>query len=288
MASASFIAVCFASLGSTEPVVAESAAPSSEHEVAGNAVAAACAADTAGGVPLVSEAGALTFEGVDGARYFATDLRLLADPARRVSAGSGLMTGAANLSALPVSGPNRWGLVPAWIIRQDSDGTLLLQTEILESGEALFAPDVAAGDCADLLRAAERAARRARSGHWRDADGYTLFSTFEPETFAGYEGRYVIARGRVVSLGKTARTRYLNFGRHWKSDLTVTFKSSEESTFNSVLGRSGHKVDDLEGHSVEVRGVLQERDGPYIALRHPEQLVVLEHKRVVSGGQDGK
>ncbi|WP_306142135.1 hypothetical protein [Roseibium sp. MMSF_3412] len=287
MAAVSFIAVCAAGFGSTAPVAAERAAPSSEHEVAGNTVVAACAGDTDGGVPLVSEAGALTFEGVDGARYFATDLRLLADTARRVSAGSGLMTGAAKLSALPVSGPNRWGLVPAWIVRQDRDGTLLLQTEILESGEALFAPYVAAGDCADLLRATERTARRARSGHWRDADGNTLFSTFEPETFAGYEGRYVIARGRVVSLGKTASTRYLNFGRHWKSDLTVTLKSSEESMFNSVLGQSGHKVDDLEGHSVEVRGVLQERDGPYIALRHPEQLVVLEHKRVVSGGQDG-
>lgn len=197
------------------------------------------------------------------------------------------MTGTAKLLALPVAEPNRWGLVPAWIVRQNSDETLLLQAEILENGAAMFAPETATGDCADLLRAAERTARRARSGHWSRAAGNRLFSTWEPEPFAGHDGHYVIARGRVVSLGKTASTRYLNFGRHWKTDLTVTFRSSEENMFNAALGRSGHKVDDLAGHSVEVRGVLQERDGPYIALRHPEQLVVLEGKRVVSGGQDG-
>ena len=231
--------------------------------------------------------GEWTFEGIDGARFFATDLRPFASEERNGPASADLMTGAANLSALPVAGPNRWGLVPAWIVRQDRDETRLLQAEVLESGEALFAPDAAAGACADRLHAAERAARRARSGYWRAAAGNTLFAAWEPDTFAGHDGHYVIARGRVVSLGKTASTRYLNFGRHWKADLTVTFRSSEENMFNAALGRSGHKVDDLAGHSVEVRGVLQDRDGPYIALRHPEQLVVLESKRVVSGGQDG-
>lgn len=281
------IAACTACVGGASPVIAETASPSSAVSATGNAVLAACVGDAASGLPLVADAGGWTFEGADGTRYFATDLRPLAENAKRGQVGFDNVTGTAELLALPVEEPNRWGLVPAWILRHDRDATLLLQAEILKNGEAIFAPAAAAGECADLLRASERAARRARSGHWSGAAGNRLFSTWEPETFAGHDGHYVIARGRVVSLGKTVSTRYLNFGRHWKTDLTVTFKSSEESIFNTALGRAGHKVDDLEGHRVEVRGVLQESDGPYIALRHPEQLVVLEGKRVVGGGQDG-
>ncbi|MEM8703518.1 MAG: hypothetical protein AAGF82_16970, partial [Pseudomonadota bacterium] len=197
------------------------------------------------------------------------------------------MTGAGRLLALPAAEPNRWGLVPAWIVRQERGVSGLFQADLLERGEALFAPGVAAGDCADILRAAESTARQAGSGHWSGDAGTVLFSSWEPETFSGQDGHYVIARGRVVSLGKTAGTRYLNFGRYWKTDLTVTFRSSEEGAFNTALARDGHTVDALVGQRVEVRGVLQERDGPYIALRHPEQLVVLEGKKVVSGGQDG-
>nr|WP_319384648.1 hypothetical protein [uncultured Roseibium sp.] len=266
---------------------AQAASSSAEPAINADEILTLCAGDTAGGVPLVAAAADGTFEGADGARYHAVDLRPLTNGARRESMQADLTTGAASYLAVPVAGPDRWGLVPAWIVRQGRDETQLFQAEILESGAALFAPDAASGECADHLRAAEHAARRARSGHWRDAAGATLFSTWEPETFAGRDGNYVIATGRVVSLGKTASTRYLNFGRYWKTDFTVTFKSSEENTFNAALGRSGHMVDDLEGHSVEVRGVLQERDGPYIALRHPEQLVVLKGRRVVSGGQDG-
>lgn len=264
-------------------------AASSGAERAGNAdeILVACAGDIARGVPLVAGAADWTFEGIDGALYRAVDLHPLANEARRVSMQADLATGAGSYLAVPVAGPDRWGRVPAWIVRHDRDEVQLLQAEILEHGEALFAPGAASGECADRLRTAERKARRARSGHWRGAAGMTLFSTWEPETFAGYDGNYVIAVGRVVSLGKTAATRYLNFGRHWKTDFTVTFKFSEENTFNAALGRSGHMIDDLEGHTVEVRGVLQERDGPYIALRHPEQLVVLKGRRVVSGGQDG-
>ncbi len=269
------------------PSAAQAVSSGAERTSNADEILVACAGDIASGVPLVAAASDGTFEGVDGARYLAVDLRPLTDGARRAPALADLTTGAASYLAVPVAGPDRWGLVPAWIVRRDRDETRLLQAEILEHGEALFAPGAASGACADRLRAAEHTARRARSGHWRDVAGATLFSSWEPDTFAGHAGRYVIARGRIVSLGKTASTRYLNFGRYWKTDLTVTFKSSEENTFNAALGRSGHMVDDLEGHSVEVRGVLQERDGPYIALRHPEQLVVLKGRRVGSGGQDG-
>ncbi|WP_422041274.1 hypothetical protein [Roseibium sp.] len=269
------------------PSAAQAAPSGVEPEINADEILLACAGDIAGGVPLVAAASDGTFEGVDGALYRAVDLRPLRDGARREPALADLMTGAASYLAVPVAGPDRWGLVPAWIVRRDRHGTSLGQAEMLRRGEALFAPDVAAGDCAGRLRAAERTARASESGHWSGAAAATVFPAGKPAAFAGHAGRYVIARGRIVSLGKTASTRYLNFGRYWKTDLTVTFKSSEENTFNAILGRNGHKVEDLAGQRVEVRGVLQERDGPYIALRHPEQLVVLKGRRVGSGGQDG-
>ncbi|WP_434054774.1 MAG: hypothetical protein RDA78_07865 [Roseibium sp.] len=253
---------------------------------AGEALAV-CAGNLENSVPLVAGGTDWTFEDADGGRYLAAELRPLTDDVSQGPGAIGYKKDETRLFAVPVAGPNRWGQVPAWIVGRNGQREYLLQARLLERGQALFAPGVAAGDCADRLRAAERSARTARIGGWTGAAGVAVFSSVQPDAFTGHEGRYVIARGRLVSLGKTAATRYLNFGRHWKTDLTATFKSAEEDTFNAALRRNGHTVGDLEGCEVEVRGVLQEWDGPYIALQHPEQLVVIEGKRAGRGGQNG-
>jgi len=242
-------------------------------------VVEACVPQGAHAVDLTGQDADGLFQGADGRRYLAVDLSPF--DARATHTGP-----EHRLTAVAAGPANRWGMVPAWILTSAGEETRLHQAEALLQGVAVFSPGEAAGACANLLRSAERTARQERAGLWSDPSEAGPFATYAPKSFQGKAGAYVVARGRIVSLGKTSATRYLNFGRHWKTDLTVTLKSSDEDKFNDVLGATGWMIEDLAGRTVEVRGLLEERDGPYMALRHPEQLIVIEGKRAGRGGQN--
>ncbi|WP_346892676.1 hypothetical protein [uncultured Roseibium sp.] len=175
------------------------------------------------------------------------------------------------------AGPeNRWGLAPAWVVSERGTDRVLVQQELLSSGMSLVAPNLGTADCTSALKWSETVARRAGRGFWQDGK---ILSTRTPEALLERAGHYIVAAGRIVSLGKTARTRYLNFGFRWKSDFTVTLKVSEEEAFDAVLAKRNVRVADLEGVAVLVRGVIQVRDGPYMELTHPGQLDVIDFKK---------
>lgn len=231
---------------------------------------AACAGDAGNAVPVTYAPGDDVFLSADGTRYVAVDLRQSGE------AGPGNPAGV-SARAVPLGPPDRWERVPSWIVVEDGSGRARLwQAQLLEKGLALFAPGQADAECALALRRAEARGRRAGAGFWRNRGDGVIYSAARPGSFIDAAGRYVIVRGRIVSLGKTRGTRYLNFGKYWKTDVTGTLKSADEEAFNAALGRSGRSLDTLSGAFVELRGIVEDRDGPHIALRHPEQLVVLD------------
>ncbi|KZM51074.1 hypothetical protein OA90_05175 [Labrenzia sp. OB1] len=218
------------------------------------------------------------FVAPSGQRYLASELHVPAPRPKGALSAAGLVVGAApGLEAVATGPENRWGLTPAWIVLKDGETRELLQAVRLMSGAAVFAPDREDSVCAGLLRLAETAARREQRGLWGDKMAAPVYSAARPGLLEEKTGDYVIVKGRVVSLGKTESTRYLNFGKYWKTDFTVTLKASDEAIFDAALGRSGWQVEELAGKFVELRGFVQVRDGPHMALHHPEQLVVLEH-----------
>lgn len=222
------------------------------------------------------------FKDKTGGRYFAAGIWPF--DATLPQAGEG---GA--FEAIALDEANRWGVRPAWILQSDAEeGLSLYQDALLTQGVALFQPSGATFACSDRLRRAEGEAIGAKAGHWGHHSGFKVYSTAAPKALEGKAGTYVVARGRIVSLGKTARTRYLNFGRHWKTDFTGTLSVSAEDRFNAVLSRSGRSLEGLSGAVVEIRGILEERDGPLIALKDPGQLVVLKGRRSGRGGEDSK
>lgn len=256
--------------------------------------AAACAGTPEKAVPVIYDSDEALFVSVSGARFFAGDIQMPApDQAGGQNGGESSLQAYLDarpdleLTAVPAGPENRWGLTPGWVLA--SSGTVgdaaLLQAELLRAGVAIFAPDRAGAACADALRAAEAQASQAKAGLWGKSAPRLVYSADAPKSFTSASGHYVIARGRIVSLGKTRSTRYLNFGNYWKTDFTVTLKASDEDDVNTALGRSGWTLDALEGQVVEIRGSVQDRDGPSMVLRHPEQLVVLNDKRA---GRDGQ
>ena len=184
--------------------------------------------------------------------------------------------GASRFLAYPAASINRWGLVPAWIGVQDGNWRVLLQEQLVQAGEVIAAPAVGTPSCAAKLKRLEAAARRVRRGLWRE---HKILSTRQPDVLLKQAGHYVVAEGRIVSLGKTRRNRYLNFGFRWKSDFTVTLKASDEAGFDAALAAENLKIADLEGAAVRVRGFVRQWDGPHMELKHPGQLDVIEFKK---------
>lgn len=234
-------------------------------------------------VPVKMTGSDTIFRDADGRAYEAADLFLsetgegvdLAMPARETAA-----------TAYPVGAANRWNIIPALFVRLSEKGPVLLQQDLLQAGQAIYVPKHLDKACAGKMRQAETSAQRSAEGIWSDGMPPLLFAASSPNMLLKAAGKYVIVRGRIVSLGKTRSTRYLNFGRYWKTDFTVTLASADADTVLSGLAQAGWSFEDLNERAVEIRGVIEVRDGPLITWHHPEQLIVLEEKRAGRDGQN--
>jgi len=71
---------------------------------------------------------------------------------------------------------------------------------------------------------------------------------------------------------ESGATIYVNFGRRWSEDFTVTILKRSERRFAAA----GLDVQRLAGRRVRVRGWIEERGGaggsPWIEVAHPEQI----------------
>ncbi|GAA0785428.1 hypothetical protein [Roseibium denhamense] len=239
----------------------------------------ACAVSSPDGVPVSQSAPLGVFQAADGSRYFASDVIM----DRHLPLDDLAMPGP--LIAVSTGTENRWGEVPAWILGTGPDAGLY-QEQMLRKGAAIFEPRQAKGQCAEALWSAEHDARVAGRGLWSGTAPSVRYGSRTLGRLVEAAGRYVIVEGRIVSVGKTRSTRYLNFGRYWKEDFTATWPADEEAVFEAHIQRFGQSVDDLGGAAVEIRGTLQIRDGPYIALLRPEQLRLLETKRAIRDGRN--
>ena len=179
-----------------------------------------------------------------------------ADRIRHLAAG-------APLRATYLGPPDRHGRQPVRIGDPDAAD---LAAVLLESGLAVLTGELDPGPCTTALQAAEAAARAARRGVWAGGN-VGPFSAADPE-LAARAGRFAIVEGTVLSTGQTSRTRFLNFGRHWTLDFTVTISESDRQDFVTA----GVDPATLTGTRVRVRGWLLSRDGGAMRLSRPGQI----------------
>ncbi len=146
-----------------------------------------------------------------------------------------------------------------------------LERELIAQGHALVAARIDDRACADELFAAERAARTARLGLWGDPY-YVMKRAENPAEVLAARGRFTLVRGKVVSVRESGGTIYVNFGRQWSEDFTVTILKRSERMFVAA----GIDPKKLGGRLVEVRGWIEERGGPWIEATRPEQIMIVE------------
>jgi hypothetical protein len=78
--------------------------------------------------------------------------------------------------------------------------------------------------------------------------------------------------GRVVQVATTKALTYLNFGRDWRSDFTAGIAARLIRDNPELEGTLAA----LEGKTIEVRGWIEYRNGPFIEVEDPSQIVIVE------------
>ncbi|MBU1175081.1 MAG: thermonuclease family protein [Alphaproteobacteria bacterium] len=124
--------------------------------------------------------------------------------------------------------------------------------------------------CAGALLRAEAAARAEKRGLWA-YPFYAIRDAARPADILGRAGYYELVEGRVLLADRVGASVYLNFGRYWKEDTTVTIDKAALKLFAAA----GFDPMTLEGALIRVRGWIEANDGPRIAVTHPEQIEVL-------------
>ncbi len=173
-----------------------------------------------------------------------------------------------------VTGTDRYGRVTALVFTSDGGtGETLVQRELLARGEVLLSPIGLGAACLTLLRAAERAARGAKLGLWADLY-YVLKSADNAAGVLAELGRFAVVGGKVDQVRSSGGVVYVNFGRRWSEDFTVTILKRNERLFAGA----GMTPDRLAGRRLEVRGFVEEHGGPSIEATRPEQIEVLDSR----------
>jgi endonuclease YncB( thermonuclease family) len=167
-----------------------------------------------------------------------------------------------------VGDSDRYGRVPAFAYCTGAQQSV--QHELLAAGHARVATHAGGRGCAAELLAAEHAARAAGLGLWAQPS-YQPRSAGDPAAVLGERGRLTLVEGRVLSVRESGGTIYVNFGRRWSEDFTATLLRRNERNFTAA----GLDIKTLSGRTVRVRGVVEERGGPWIELHRPEQIEVL-------------
>jgi hypothetical protein len=85
-------------------------------------------------------------------------------------------------------------------------------------------------------------------------------------------GHFALVEGKVLSVRESGATIYVNFGRRWTRDFTVTILKRQQRVFAAA----GVEPKQLEGRRICVRGWIEQRGGLVIAAEAPEQIELVD------------
>jgi micrococcal nuclease len=149
-----------------------------------------------------------------------------------------------------------------------ADGTWV-QRAILREGLARVSPAPDRSECTAELYAAESEARAAQRGLW----AYPTYAVRTPGSLHWRElGTFQIVEGTVQNATVRGSRAYLNFGRNWRTDFTVTISPDDMKAFRG----SGIDPYSYAGKRVRVRGWVDRLNGYEIEAASPAQIEVLK------------
>lgn len=228
----------------------------------------ACKLDDIGTGRVAAVIDGRSFRLEDGSEVLLAGLQLPSNEAGSAarSALEGLISGQSVTLKAPQLRLDRYARILAYAFVSGSETPV--QYSLLMQGYALVAPRMDYPACLAELRDAEKKARAAGSGFWttgpqRAEDAAAILSQ---------RGHFSVVEGKVLSVRDSGATTYLNFGRRWAQSFAVTIRKRETRAFAAA----GLEPKSLEGRTIRVRGFVEERGGPRIEARRPEQIELAE------------
>jgi endonuclease YncB( thermonuclease family) len=166
-------------------------------------------------------------------------------------------------------GPDRYGrLVAEAFITGPQE--IWVQYEILTKGYGMVAAGGDIATCLSFLRGVERRARIDMRGLWGEPY-FVMKEAQYPDDVMTELGRFALVGGKVMSVRESGALVYLNFGRRWTEDFTVTIAKRNQRTFAAA----GLDPKRLAGRYIEVRGYVEEHGGPVIEAMRPDQIEIV-------------
>jgi endonuclease YncB( thermonuclease family) len=194
---------------------------------------------------------------------------------------AGLLAGAQVVLRRADVTSDRYGRVLAYAVAGRTGSEELVQAQLISAGFARVGDRVASRDCALELLRRENAAREARLGLWARSF-YDPLQADRPADILAQRGRFVLVEGRVVSVHESGATVYVNFGRHWSEDFSLTIRKRNERSFAAA------NLDPkrFAGQRLRIRGWVEARGGvggspwraPWIEAVNPEQIEAADQK----------
>ena len=165
---------------------------------------------------------------------------------------------------------DRYGRLNAHAFITEDGTERWLQADLVSRGLARVSSRVGDPACARSLLAREQAARAGKVGLWGEPV-YVIGKADDPAEVLKQRGRFALVEGKVLSVRESGGTIYVNFGRRWSEDFTVTIAKRNERAFTAA----GLTPKLLNGRRVRIRGWIEERGGPWVEAARPEQIEVL-------------
>lgn len=166
---------------------------------------------------------------------------------------------------------DRYGRIEAHVFVTRNGTEVSVQQELLAKGHARVSARLPERSCAAAFLALERKARIAKLGLWGQSY-YDVRSADGTAELLSRRGQFALVEGKVVSVRESGGTIYVNFGRRWSEDFTVTILKRNERTFTDF----GIEPKKLQGRHVLVRGWIEQRGGPLIEATRPEQIEIAD------------
>jgi micrococcal nuclease len=149
-----------------------------------------------------------------------------------------------------------------------ADGTWVQRAIVLQ-GLARVSPAPDRSECAAELYAAETEARTAQRGLWADP----AYAVRTPDSLHWHDlGTFQIVEGAVQNVAVRGSRAYLNFGRNWRTDFTVTISPDDMKAFRA----SGVDPYSYAGKKLRVRGWIDRLNGYEIEAASPAEIEVLK------------
>lgn len=166
---------------------------------------------------------------------------------------------------------DRYGRLQAHAFLIAGEERRWVQRELIEAGFARAYVLAGNRNCKEL-HAAERSAREARRGLWSEA-AYQVRPANKPAELLRYRATFQIIEGKIIRVGLTRATIYLNFDRNWRRGFSVSLRRKD----SGLLGDRAESPKTLEGKLVRVRGWIEERNGaPAVDLSAAGSLETLD------------